>query len=363
MKILHVDTERTWRGGEQQVANLIHGLNQRGHEMLLSAPPESEILNHLSDTVCRKFPIPYHGKLVLLSAFRLSRIIKKEKPDILHTHASNAHTFGWLARWMSCIDIPLVVHRRVDFPVKGHFFNRMKYNQADCYITVSHAIGRILQDYGIPDTKINIVHSSFDTSRFKNADGDKIRKEFGLSSSDVLIGTVAVCEERKSQDILLEAAAQICKSRNNVHFFIVGDGPLLNKLKQYAAENRITDHVHFPGFRKNVGDFLKAFDVFVLIPKMEGLGSAILEAESMSLPVVVTPVGGIPEIVQDNGNGFIVPVDDVQALANALLQLIDSPALRLKMGKKSFELLMDSFTSDMMVEKTIAIYKKLNTNC
>lgn len=359
MKILHIDTERTWRGGEQQVANLIHGLFARGHEMLLSAPPGSEILQRIPDSVCGKYPVPFHGEFDLLSALRLSRIIQVEKPDILHAHTANAHTFGWLAKRNSFVKTPLVVHRRVDFPVKSHLLNRIKYKQADCYITVSLAIAGILEEYGIPAKKIRTVHSSFDVNRFQNADGDKIRHEFGLSSSDVLIGTIAICEDRKSQDILLEAASIICKSRMQAHFFIVGDGPSLEKLKRMAVETGLTSNVHFPGFRNDTGDFLKAFDVFVLIPKMEGLGSAILEAESMSLPIVATPVGGIPEIVRDRENAFFVPVGDVQVLAEALIRLIDSPELRMEMGKKSYQLLVDSFTSDKMVDKTLKVYEEL----
>ncbi|MBD3266847.1 glycosyltransferase [bacterium] len=362
MRILHSNTEKTWRGGEQQVLYLMRGLAERGHENILAAPPGSEIVKRTTADICGEVQeIPFRGEWDLVSAYRLFNLARKTQPHVLHAHTSKAHTMGVLVKTLFGLKIPLLVSRRVCFPIKNHGLNRWKYGNVDCFLPISKAVQHELVSFGIPQEKCRLVNSSIDLSRFRGASAHKPRKEFSIKEDDLVIGNMAFCDAVKSQTTILNAARIVLQNHPRAHFFIVGDGPLKEDLKTRARELGIQDRVHIPGFRREIKDFLKLFDIFVMVPTMEGLGSAILEAEALSLPIVATSVGGIPEIVKDKRNGFLIPCEDENALAHALSRLIESQALRMKMGEESYRMLCQAFTTDTMINKTEAVYKEFLT--
>ena len=357
LRIFHINSERGWRGGEQQTIYLMQGLRERGHENFLIAPPNSAILERSSASLCTGLPLPMRNEWDLLSAIRLARWIRSHRPDVLHAHTARAHTIAWTARFLARANVPLVVSRRMDYPIHTHRLGHLKYSQADAYIAVSQLIAGILRDAGIPNRRIRMIHDGVDSERPRRSDAEAIRQEFGIEPSTLVIGTVGVCEDRKSQRTLIEALPPLLQIHPKVHAFILGDGPLRPSLTDLAEQLGIIRNVHFPGFRNDVDNFLKLFDIFVLSPKMEGLGSSILEAQCFALPVVATSVGGIPEIVQDGINGILIPPGDSQALAQALRRLIEDSSLRAAYGHSGFTRVMQHFTLDRMSQNTLEVYR------
>lgn len=356
LRILHIDTDTTWRGGQQQVFSLIKNLHRLGHINLLASPPESALLQRIPNNLCITQVIPMRSEWDILSAYRLAQILCREKPEVIHAHSGRAHTLGILGRLLSCQSIPLVVSRRVDFPIRNSFLNRWKYRRADFFLPISRAIADILAKAGIERERMEIVYSSVDGERFAGADREKIRQEFGLEPSDIAIGNIAVCEDRKCQHCIVDAAAIVVQKYPNAHFFIVGDGPLYNDLKKRVKELNLEQRVYLPGFRTDIADFLSAFDLFVLVPKLEGLGSSILDAQYFSLPVIATPVGGIPEIVMDRETGVLVPVNDAERLAEAIIDLIENIPKRKALGEAGRERLEAYFTAEVMAGNTLKAY-------
>lgn len=355
-RILHIDTDRTWRGGQQQVASLLNQLHNLGHINFIASPPGSELLCRLPPGVAHACPVSMRNEWDLVSAFRLARVIRREHPDLLHAHSGRAHTLGILARAFSGMKIPLVVARRVDFAIRPHFINRLKYRQAELFLAVSQACARRLAEAGVNERKIRVIAEGTDPRRFEGADAEPIRREFGISPSDLVIGNVAVCEENKGQKTLLAGVAELLRDYPHIQLFIVGEGPSRQALMEQAEKLGLRDHVHFPGFRRDVGNFLRLFDIFVMASLEEGLCTSILDAQFFSLPVVASRVGGIPEIVRDGVQGFLVPPNNPAAMAAALRKLLESPGLRSRMGQAGRDQVLERFTADRMVADTVTAY-------
>ncbi len=356
LRILHIDTDKTWRGGQQQVLSLIKNLHRLGQINILASPPNSALFQRIPPDFCIPHAIPMRSEWDILSAYRLAQIIRHEKPDVIHAHSGRAHTLGILGRFLSRQSIPLLVSRRVDFPIRNSFLNRWKYRHADFFLPISHAIADILVKAGVERERMEIVYSSVDSERFTSADRDKIRQEYRLELADIAIGNIAVCEDRKCQHCIVDAAAIVVQKYPNAHFFIVGDGPLYNNLKKRVEEKHLEHRVHLPGFRTDIADFLAAFDLFVLVPKLEGLGSTILDAQFFSLPVIATPVGGIPEIVVEGETGVLVPVNDAERLAQAIIDLVENIPKRKALGKAGRDRLESYFTAEVMAGNTLKAY-------
>lgn len=359
LRILHIDTDLTWRGGQQQAASLIKQLHRMQHHNLLITPPQSEFLNRIPEDHCARFPVRMRGDWDIFAAHAIARIVRKESADIIHAHSARAHTLAVLAKRIFRIPAPAVVSRRVDFPIRKSTFSNWKYRNADFYIPISKNVADLLAQAGVPPNKMEIVYSSVDGDRFTHANGRAVRQEFSLNEDCIVIGNIGVCEERKCQQVILEAASQVIQKAPNVHFFIVGEGSLRPHLLQLSRRLNIQDHVHLPGFRSDIGDFLDAFDIFVFVPKLEGLGSSILEAQFFSLPVIGTPIGGIPEIVVNHETGIFVPVNAPEPLAHAILDLINSPSLRKRLGDAGRQRVQECFLAPAMAEKTLHIYQTI----
>ena len=357
-RILHIDTDRTWRGGQQQVASLLKQLHALGHTNFIASPPGSELLRRLPPGVAQACPVPMRNEWDFVSAWRLARIIRREHPDLLHAHSGRAHTMGILARAFSGMKIPLVVARRVDFAIRKDGIGRWKYANADYYICDSNAIAEAMKAGGVPEDKLCVIYDCVFEERYENADRRPLIEEFQIEPGSVVIGNVAVCEDRKNQRLIVQAAPEVLKQFPQAHFFIVGDGPLRNELIQLSQSLHAAHRVHFPGYRIDIGNFLALFDIFVLVSKMEGLGSSILDAQYFSLPVIATPVGGIPEIVVDGENGIFVPVDDPPSLAKAIMSLIASEEKRKRFGAKGRERILKHHTPGIMTEQTFRIYEQ-----
>ena len=357
LRILHINTGRAWRGGEQQVVSLMKALRKRGCENFLAAQPRSVILERVEEEGFETFAIPMRNEVDLLSAYSLAHWICVKRPDVIHAHTSRAHTIAFLAKAFFRAAPPLIVSRRVAFPVNRGWMNRWKYAVAAHYIAISEASARTLWDAGISQDRVSIVPSGVDEERFQNASPQVIRDEFGIGEECITIGNVAFCEPLKSQRMILDAAPEILRAFPNVHFFIIGAGSLEDELRKQAENPPLAGRVHVTGFRKDVGSFLSLFDIFVMPSQMEGLCSSILDAQYFGIPIIATNVGGIPEIVHHEENGLLIPPNDPDALAKAIQRLLTSPDQRRAFGQAGKEMVLRSFTIEAVGGEVLGVYE------
>lgn len=355
MNTLHINTEKTWRGGEQQVLYLLKGLKEKGHEPTIVCQPGSPLEDAAGKAGINLFPVKMRGEFDLLAAWKISKAIRSGAYDIVHAHTSHAHSIGLMAKLIAGKGL-MVVHRRVDFPVKG----RLKYNFFNInYIAISDAIKRELIKIGISEGNISLVKSCIDIKRLDSAEIKDIRSEFGIAKDAMVIGNVAHMADHKGQIYLVRAAAIVKKRYPGARFLIVGDGELRSELESATSDLGLNETVIFTGFRKDVPSFLASFDIFAFPSHLEGLGTSILDAMAFAKPVVSTTAGGIPEVVSDGVNGLLVPPKDPEAFAEALIKMIENRELRERFGKAGRDIVEGRFSIDRLLEGTLDFYKDL----
>ncbi|MGC9361330.1 MAG: glycosyltransferase [Candidatus Syntrophosphaera sp.] len=352
MKVLHVDPELTWRGGQQQAVYLYEGMLKQGLDCGFVCRPGSCLRDHFQRESLAHHTINFRGEADILSGLKLALCAKRGGYGILYLHSAHALGWGWLAR-LFCPTLKLIAARRVDFPIRKNLFSRIKYHSADRVVAISGNIRRVLISDGIDPGKIRVIHSGIDPHKFRNVKPDKdLRKRWGIPGDAILVGTIAALAGHKDYPNLLRAAAMAVKSSSGLYFMAVGGGKLMAGLKALSHELGLDGRFVFTGQQKDVGQFLKSFDIFVLASKKEGLGTSVLDAMSVGLPVIGTTAGGIGEMIGDGASGLLVPPSDPKALADSIVKLAGDAGLRANLGQAALAKVRD-FDRRIMVQKNL----------
>ena len=350
MRVLHVDPERGWGGGEVQVALLVRELLRRGHACRLAAPADAPLARALAAvgvdvTDC---PIASHADVRMVPRLRaLAREV-----DVVHFHTARAHA---MAPWLGGLGVRRIVTRRMDYRPRGGPWVRYLYNRAvDRVIAISAGVRSALVGAGVDPARIRLVPSGVDPDAFTPDPAARaaLRREWALADDDVAVILVGVLEARKGHATLLEAAARLRDTR--LRWIFCGTGSLEAALRADATARGIA--VRFTGFRPDVARCLAAADVTVLPSLHEGLGVAALEAMAAARPVVASRVGGLAEVLVDGETGSLVPPRDADALAAALRALAVAPDLRARMGAAGAARVRARYSAAAMAEGTLACY-------
>ena len=356
---LHVDTARTWRGGQNQVLLTVNGLREIGQRAALVAHPGGELRRRASEGL-ELIPIAPRTEVDLSAAWRLSRVVKKLRPDVVHAHDPHGIAMAALAlSFAGGAPAPvLVASRRVDFHLKGNSLSRWKYRQVDCFITASEAIRQLLVADGIPAARTVTVHEGIDVEHVEAAARVNLHEVFWLPHHAPIVGNVAALVPHKGQRYLVDAAHLVVQEVPDARFVILGEGELRDHLERQVREYRLEKHVLLPGFRTDVLGCIKGFDLFVMSSVTEGLGTSLLDAMACGKPIVATDAGGIPEVVDHGVTGTVVPVRDPHAMATAIVELLSDESRRRTMGAAGLERVRARFTVEQMVAATAKVYAR-----
>ena len=359
---LHVDTARTWRGGQNQVLLTVNGLRALGHRAALVAHPDGELRRRASEGL-ELIPLAPRNEVDFTAAWRFARVLKRLQPDVIHAHDPHGVAMASIALsmggWGDGGGPPLVAARRVDFHLKGNSFSRWKYRQVDCYISASEAIRRMLLADGVAPERVVTVHEGIDVEHVAAIPPVNVHETFWLPHHAPVVGNVAALVAHKGQRYLIEAAHLVVKQIPDARFLILGEGELREHLEHLVKEHALEKHVLLPGFRTDVIGCIKGFDLFVMSSVTEGLGTSLLDAMACERPIVATRAGGIPEIVEDTVSGLLVPPRDHHALADAIVVALKDDALRARMAAAGAARVRERFTVDRMVAETAAVYETL----
>jgi glycosyltransferase involved in cell wall biosynthesis len=360
---LHIDTARTWRGGQQQVLLTVLGSRARGHRAILVAHPEGELYRRASEGP-DLVPLAPMNEIDLATAWKLSKLVRKWKPAIVHAHDPHAVSMAALAfSFGAPTPRPKVVaSRRVDFHLQSHAFSQWKYRQMDAFIAASAAIGDILVEDGIPADRIAVVHDGIDVDKIANRPAVDLHAEYWLPHGVPVIVNVGALVNHKGQKYLIDAMPLVLREVPDAHLVIFGEGELRATLEKQIKHLSLTKRVLLPGFREDVLSLMKTADLFVMSSVTEGLGSAVLDAMAMGHAVVGTRAGGIPEAVIPNETGLLVEPADSKALATAIVKLLKAPALRSQYGAAGRQRVAEHFGVDRLVEGTLETYRRLVSN-
>jgi L-malate glycosyltransferase len=354
MKVAHIDEQTGWRGGEQQASWLIRGLVRRGHTVwVIGRPGEAFIENDHGGVSLHRVPLPLRGEWDLFSALRLARLIRREEIDILHAHSSHAHTIAVLARRLAGRGV-VIVSRRVSFPPREGRFNRWKYQEPDRILCVSENVAEVLRVYGLPPQKIRTVCSSVDLARVEVP--PLPRAELGVDENAPLLISAGALVPHKDHATLIDALPEVRRVFPDARLLIAGEGDCRKQIEERIAGLGLDDAVTLLGHRRDVPRLIRSGDVYVSSSWSEGLGTSVLEALACETPVVATVAGGVPEMVQPDQTGFLVPSRDPAALARAIVESLTHRDKAREMARQGRQRVIDRFGVDRMVEDTLQAY-------
>lgn len=351
---IHIDTERTWRGGEAQALHLVRGLQRAGGTPIVVGQPGSPFVEKARAAGVETAAVRMRGEADLLAAMRIGRLARWCSARILHAHTAHAGALALLAAKVCRARV--VIARRVDFPVRGAW----KYGKGVSRIlAISEAVRSVLIAGGVEPGRISVVHSGIDIAPIDEAAPIDIRAEFGLEASAFVIGNVAHFADHKGQCDLVDAMALVLEKHREARLVFVGDGELRESLAAQAKRLGIGQAVVFAGFRNDVPGLLKALDLFVMSSRMEGLCTSLMDAMAARRPIVATRAGGIPEVVTDGQDGILAPPRDPASLAKAIVSLIEDRALAGRLAENARGTVERKFSAQAMVEGTLAVYREI----
>jgi glycosyltransferase involved in cell wall biosynthesis len=340
-KIVHVNTARGYRGGERQTELLIRGLSSRGLSQTLVARRGAPLASRLRDL---------NVEVRETSGDFLSVSRATRDATLIHVHEGRSVYGAFLRSLLS--GTPYVITRRVNNPIREHWFAHKAYRRAAHVAAVAPEVARIVSAFD-SSIRVTVVHSASSGLRVDSAASAAIRARF---AGKFLAGHVGALDNaQKGQEFIIAVAREVERSHPHLHFVLVGGGEDEQMLKAAASG---LSNVTFTGFVDNVGDHLAAFDVFILPSNREGIGSILFDAMEQGLPLVASRVGGGPDIVQHGENGLLIDAASPAQLRDAILQLEAQPDLRRKLGERGREFAKD-FTADAMCRKYVALYESV----
>jgi len=356
LTVVHVEGGRHFYGGALQVYYLLRGLAARGVRNILVCPKGSAIAQAAAE-VGEVRALPMGGDVDFGFIGRLRAVLRAERPAVLHLHSRRgAEVLGGIAGRLT--KVPCVLTRRVDNPERETIV-RFKYKLYDRVITVSDGIRRVLLSQGVPAAKTQTVHSAVDAEKYRpGCRWPGWRELFDLPSDALVVAMGAQMIERKGHRYLFDAVPRVLAAVPAARFLILGRGPLDAQLREDVARRGLSEKIRFIGFRDDVDRLMPCFDLLVHPAVMEGMGNILLQAAACEVPIVASAAGGIPEVVRDGVNGRLVPPRDVQALADAMIELLSDAERRRRMGVAGRRLVEAEFSIDDMVEAYLRVYRE-----
>jgi glycosyltransferase involved in cell wall biosynthesis len=295
-----------------------------------------------------------------LSIYKLYKLLKRHKFDIIHTHAYSAGTIGRVSAFLAGVPV-IISHNHSVYDYYNKFYHLVEWILSlvtDRVICISEVVNRFVNKTQMINAgKLITIHNGIDdVCDVTEKSSSYLKKELGIPINHSVIGTIAHLEEHKGLKYLLEAASLLLASRRDISFLFVGEGALKEKLKKLCVDLKIEKTVIFAGERNDMPEILFSIDIFVLPSLREGLPLTILEAMACGRPVIATNVGGIPEAVKDGENGILVYPKDPEALYRAMNELLGDREKREKMGRIGKRMCDESFRAQTMVEKIEDLY-------
>ena len=362
--IMHLDSEKSWRGGQNQMRLLLEGAQHPTWQWHLAAPPDSESAKRLTH-LAHFLPLAMGGVRLLSAAWTLRGYIRKHKIQLLDCQSGRAHNLGLLLKRL-CPELKLVVHRRVDYPPAKGYWHRQKYLSPDIdrYICISNAIRSVLLNFGVPADRLTTVYSAVPHSDMTVLDRQKaetkLRSEWNLAPTVPIIGNIAYITAQKDHATLIQALALVKAKGVPFFAFIAGDGHLKAEAEAMATHLGLEpNQLRFLGIRSDVHDLLAAADIFALSSRDEGLGTSLLDAVQSGCALVTTDVGGIPEIVEPNRTGLSSPAQNVASFAHNISRLLTEDGLRETLSQQALAHVKRRFSLAAMIAGNLQVYSEL----
>lgn len=295
-----------------------------------------------------------------LLLLRLHALIRRLRPDVIHTHLFTGNAWGRMAGWLAGTKRIIASEHSVDLwkDRLRLFVDRMLAIPTYRVIAKSEAIADFYKTIAhIPSRKVTTVLNGIDLSLYGNGgDTAAARASICVPGDALLLGAIGRLSPEKGHDVLIKAAGMLAGDLPGLHLLLVGEGPSRWHLEKMVCSLGMRERVHLPGHRGDVPDLLSATDIFVLPSRREGLPLALLEAMASGLPVVAAEVGGCGEVIEDGRNGLLVPPGRPDLLARAVRNLAQNEQLRRSLGSEARRTIEERFSVERMVRQIEELY-------
>jgi glycosyltransferase involved in cell wall biosynthesis len=359
LRIAHIDTGPSLRGGQRQVLTLAQGLRERGHEQVIVCLEGSSLEERAQREGFRVFSLPANDPGHAFGILLWRQQLKTWAPQILHAHDGRGQTLAWLAS----LGLPVwrVASRRVTFFPSDRWTYRLKYGRT-CHavIAVSENIRELSVQAGVPRERITVIPDGIEVPAElpSAAERLRLRTSWQCENDDFVVGLLGASTPEKGQDLALAALALLADKLPQARLVFAGDESTSPANSSMPGAKPDCTGVLRLGPIEHLASFFPGLDLFVMPSKAEGLGSSALWAMAYGLPVVATRVGGLPEIVVENATGWLIPPGSPQALADAILLASRDRARLMEFGRNG-RLRAEGFSAAIMVSRTEALYRHL----
>ncbi|RMH08940.1 MAG: glycosyltransferase family 1 protein [Nitrospirae bacterium] len=315
------------------------------------------------------YEIPERSKFDVRALRAIRDLIIQHDINLIHGHDYKSDLFAFLVQkwlWRRQLAVVATAHAWVMLGLRGELYRRMDLwlmRRFSHVIAVSNATKEEMLAAGIPSSKITVIHNGIDTDVWSRARvTTTLRDELQISATTPVVGYVGRLMPEKDLGTWLQAAAIVAKHYPQIQFVLVGEGrdeTTLRELQDLAHRLGIADRVLFPGYRRQLLSAYAAFDLFVLSSLREGLPNSILEAMALGVPVVTTDVAGAKELVKHGETGLVVPQQDPERLAHAILAVMGDAALRERMAQASRSRIETHFSFANRLKRVEELYERV----
>ena len=354
---LIVDLETEWRGGQGQAFLLLKGLYERGHAAELLTTQGSPLGRR-----ARREGIYVHDvspRMLRLAAARTIRtLLRDARFELVHANEPHALTSAWLAGAHNIV--PLLVSRRVAYPLKQGPLARKRYLAAHRILAISHFVKKSVLDSGIPPEIVELVYEGVEVPAPATPEARaSARQHWCVNLQEILFGCVGYLLPEKGQEYVVRAFPAVRAKYPNARLLLAGDGPCRSNLEELSRALGLTEAVIFAGFVTDIAQVYAALDAFVFPSLAEPLGTSLLAAMAWGLPVLAVASGGVPEYVEPDLNGLLVSHPEQGLFSAEMLRLLRQPELAKRLGAAARDAIQKRFSADRMVENTLAVYEAL----
>jgi len=360
LNILFINSIMIYGGGEVWMITAAKELIKRGHNLTIICKPGSLLKKYASKNNINVITLRIGGDVNPVTIFKLARIIRKNKIDIILTNmGKELRLCGITSKIFGRGKI--VARHGIDFPLKNKFRYRITYNKlTNIIIANSEATKNTLLKNApwLNPNKIKVIYNGINVEDYEEDKTKDLRNELGIPENIPLIGFVGRLSVQKGIEYLLKAFLEI-KKRLNAHLLIAGTGELDQYIRDFISKNNLNGSVHLLGFRDDINNIMRTIDLLVLPSLWEGFGIVLIEAMAAGKPCISTQISSMPEIVENNNSGIIIPPKDSAFLAEACIKIISNKELANKMGLEGKRIVNKRFTIRKMIDSYEEVFNKL----
>ena len=377
LSILLLGTQMATGGAQKVLLDQARWFHERGHKV-------SVIFLYDKERLHEKWQAVTPVKIINLQAFRghgkglenifpfikglfsLWGFLRREKIDVIETFTHDSNMVALPIAWLARVPVRIATHHGV---IEGFSRWRMfihswmvNHNIAHKLVAVSQKTREVSLSEGIREERIAVITNGIVPLPIESRSRIEVRKEAGMEANDLVLVSVGRLVYQKAHEVLIACMPDVLKEFPNVKVLIFGEGPLRTDLQAQIEKLDLSNSVKLPGKTDQIAQHLASADIFVMPSRWEGLPIALLEAMSAGLPSVATKVEGVDEVLLEGEHGLFVPVENPQALAQAILQLLRDPQARSRMGAAARLHISTKYTVDCMCEQYLALMLSLNEN-